>query len=120
MSGVCSMHQGHVPDGGHAAPTSWEHAEAVPGMWHTPRTVHIPVTRLTCLGHVACTQDAFSVFPGCIQRVPRMWGQHACHVACVPSAWNTPPMHWTRSARRTHHGCATGTCTVPGMCHMPG
>src|SRR6266481_6077294 len=31
-SGVCSMPQGDVLDSGHTAPTSWEHAKAIPGM----------------------------------------------------------------------------------------
>src|SRR6266481_3074050 len=67
VSGACSTCRGHMPDGGHAAPTSWEHVEAVPGVWHMPGTVHIPVAsrmrsvrrmRLTCQGCVPRAGDA--------------------------------------------------------------
>src|SRR6266481_5637323 len=92
-SGVCSMHQGHVPDGGHAAPTSWEHVEAVPGMWHMPGMVHVPVVHP---GRVARALDTFSMFPGCGGSVPTMWhaslarGTHPRRVldarlGCAPS-----------------------------------
>src|SRR6266481_52485 len=39
-SGACSTCRGHVPHGRHAAPTSWEHAECVPGMCHTSQMCH--------------------------------------------------------------------------------
>src|SRR6266481_5876313 len=121
-SGACSTRWGRVQDGGHAAPTSWERAKAVPGVWHMPGTVHVPVARP---GRVLCVyaRDASGTCgtcPGRVQRVPRMWGQRAHHVACIPGAWNTPPTRRTRSAHRTRPGRATGTCTVPGMWHTPG
>src|SRR6266481_2785711 len=54
-SGACSTRRGRVLDGGHTAPTSWEHTEAVPGMCHTPGTVHVPVARPGCVLRVyAC------------------------------------------------------------------
>src|SRR6266481_3652145 len=52
--GVCSTCQGHVPDSGHTAPTSWEHTKAVPGVWHFPGTVHIPVTHPGCVLCAEC------------------------------------------------------------------
>ena len=50
-SGACSTHWGRVLDGGHAAPTSWEHAEAVPGVCHTPGTAS------------TCSQDVGAACP---------------------------------------------------------
>ena len=98
MSGACSTHWGHVPDGGHAAPTSWEHAEAIPGMWHMPGTAHIPVT---CPGRILhmYTCDASGTC-----------GTHPGH---VPDGGHTAPTSWE------HTEAVQGMCHTPGTVHVP-
>src|SRR6266481_2186273 len=85
---------GHMPDGGNAAPTSWEHAEAVPGVWHTPRTVHAPVTHPGHVLHAECVRRVGGVFhtPGTHARqwvcCPHILGTHKSHPGHVAHAWD--------------------------------
>src|SRR6266481_3652146 len=94
MSGACSTHWGHVPDGGHAAPTSWEHAEAIPGMWHMPGMVHVPVTHP---GHIG---GVFHMPGTCARQwahCPHILGTHKSCPRCVAlSRDSAHPSHASR------------------------
>src|SRR6266481_4427517 len=60
--------------------------------WHVEHTPDASDARLGCALSWAC-----ATCPGRLLHVPRMWGQHAHHLARVPGMWNTPLMHHMRT-----------------------
>src|SRR6266481_9407666 len=112
-----------MPDGGHAAPASWEHVEAVPGMWHTPGTVHVPVARPGRVLHAECVRRVRGVFhtpgtrAGWWACCPHILGTRRSCPGHVPHTWDSAcPSRMSR----TRSACAECIRHIGGMFHTPG